>query len=241
MDVLLTNHIPFDKLLLDKIAKTYDTDLIKIILDYKIIPDDDTFNGLLNCYKESIYVDEKRFYARNDHLENIVSVVEILICYGFQIKIHHIIGLLSIHKHLEELERFDIAYDENLYYYCYIYEHYPEEYMNKFLIDSNIMKMRKLYEKKTKNPIDFIDFVKTHNLKIDKYTVSGLFANNNIVSNDLITKYKIMPDLLTIYKSTVQYLKLSYSERIDICNTIIEVNNINKDFMMESYDIVINK
>jgi len=235
---LSNNFVSIDKSLLDKIIKTYDEDLIKKILDYKIIPDEETFNTLLNHYKGSIFMDGYNFYVRNSKLENIVNIIEQFICYGFQIKMNHIIDLLSIHKHLEQLERFDIAYDENLYYFCYIHEYYPEEYMKKYSIDSNILILRKYYVKKTKKTIDIFDFIKTHNLKIDRYVISSLFTNNPVICNELITKYKIMPDLLTLYQSTTQFTKLSYTERITICNQIIEINNINKDFMMENFDIL---
>ncbi len=235
--IFTRKHVPIDKILLDKIIRTCDIDLIKKILEYKIAPDDETFRIFINSNKESIYSSGKDFYFRD--IINTILIVELFIRYGLQIKIHHVVELLSIHKPLEKLERFDILYDENLYFLCYVYEHFPQEYMEKFTIDSNVLQIRKINEKRTKNPIKMMEFIKTNNLKIDKYIVSAIFSNDLPLSTELITKYNILPDLLTMYRSTPQYAQLEYTNKFEICNKIIEKNNITKDFMLEYYDIIL--
>ncbi len=235
-DILSRKYVPIDKILLDKIIRTHHIPLIKKILEYKIVPDDETFKLFVNSNKESIYTDGRDLYYR-DSIDTI-EIIELFIRYGLQIKLYHIIELLSIHKHLENLERFDILYDENLYFLCYVYEYFPQEYMEKFTIDKNVLQIRKINGKKIKNPIDIMEFIKTNNLKIDRYIVSVIFYNDNDLSSEFIINHNIFPDLLTIYRSTTQYANLDYKDRLEICNKIVEKNNITKDFMLECFDII---
>ncbi len=226
-EILSKNLIISDKKLLDITIKTFDIKLIDMILKYKITPDIETLNIIISKHLSDKYTKSKK----------ILEILELLIHYGLQINFDNIKDLLSASLYVNNLERFNILYDEDLYFVCYINSYFPEEYMKKFTIDKNVLTMRHYQWKKNNTTDNFIEFVTKNNLKIDRYTIGRLFLNNNVNCIDLMIKYKFIPDLITTLNSQVNYIKFPMNKKSAMCKYIVETNHITKEYMMEVFEI----
>ncbi len=161
-EILSKNLIISDKKLLDITIKTFDIKLIDMILKYKITPDIETLNIIINKHLSDKYTKSKK----------ILEILELLIHYGLQINFDNIKDLLSANLYVNNLERFNIPYDEDLYFVCYINSYFPEEYMKKFTIDKNVLTMRHYQWKKN------------NTTKIDSHISEKGTYSDIIISND---------------------------------------------------------
>ena len=221
--ILKYNLIP-DKMVLDQIVKQYDMEAVTKILNYKMVPDDETFNNLINDASSKC------------NTSVIVRIVELLITYGLQINTYHIQKLLALHEPLQNLERFNIKYDEDLYFLCYVGNYYPNEYIDKFTIDKNVIMMRRLKIKRVK----LLDFVKKNNLTIDRYTMESLFLERYKEYGELFLTHNITVDNpLSLHRACNK--DKQFNKRIknfnDMCSIIIKQNNITKEYMMKEYQV----
>ncbi len=226
-EILTKNSISIDKNLLDLTIGSLDIKLIDMILKYKITPDIETLNILIGKYLLSKYTKTKKY----------IEILELLVHYGLQINFNSIKDLISANLHINNLERFNIPYDEDLYFICYVNSYFPEEYMNKFTIDKNILTMRHYQWKKNNTTDNFIEFIKKNNLKIDRYTIGRLFLNNNINCIDLMIKYKFVPDLFSTLNSQINNTKFPINKKNAMCKYIIDSNHITKEYMLEVFEI----
>lgn len=174
-----------EKETLDICITTLNFDLINKILNYKVIPDDKTFYKLNDC----------------EFLDcGCVKIIELLVSHGLWIQYEHIEFLLSHGFGLSNLERFDIKYDERLYFTCYLYNFWPEEYKIKFTIDKNVLGMHYLCINKKLTYEKLIKYLKTYDLKLDYYAIDFLFFNNSHICDYVMEKFKCIPFILTTYK-----------------------------------------
>jgi hypothetical protein len=166
----------------------------------------------------------------------VMKIIELLVKYGMVMNLKYVSLLLSAGEVLVNLERFGIKYDEDLYFECYVNEFYPQEYMNKFTIDRNVLIMRK-YMHCNVPMKKCIKFIKKYNLKLDGYTLEFAILNKNKLGMKLLDEYNIC--VATLYKKSVclQGNLPYYHFNKLLFRNFIEQNKITKDMMMFQYDI----
>lgn len=151
IDIVLSSIDIFDSLSVNNYIK-----LISKILEYKIIP---SKNNLIDFVK---------IHKRGHYKKAVTIIIELLIKYGLVIDMDILKQVIKNGYLINNLERFNIEYDEKLYYYCYIYKYIPVEYMELFKIDKNVLKMRELCCSGKQKKVIF-KFMKKNNLKPDGY------------------------------------------------------------------------
>lgn len=164
----------------------------------------------------------------------IMDIMELLINYGLVVDLNIVGLLLSYNKCLERLDRFGILYDEDLYFVCYVNEYYPEEYMKKLNIDKNVLELRKLL-KSNVSETKVIEYLKTHNIKLDGYTFEYGLLNNNKYIDTLMNKNYYIPKDNIMYKYSFcvwNNYYYAYSYNVDKYCEYIRDNNVTKDSMV---------
>lgn len=197
VDILLTTYkIMPEKETLDICISTLNYALINKIINYKLTPDAKTLRNLnkVNYYETNYTVDK---------------IIELLINHGLNITFNEVEYLLSIQFTLENLERFDIKYDENLYFICYLNNIYPDEYLKKFIIDKNILDMHALCKSKKLTYDKLIHYLKTNNMKLDRYAFDNILYHYPAIARHIIQNYRCVPSLLSAYKKTYANCGLS--------------------------------
>lgn len=193
--------------------------LIATLLCYKLMPNLMTLQNFIdaqcfdyNNYSKSDYfrVNTKNTGSRKKYRSRIrggrrtrcrarmmkkndaYSIIDLLINNGLTIDLKVISMLLSCGMHLENLENFGIAYDENLFFECYLNGFYPIEYVNKFTIDKDVLNMRL-----SRNIKDVCAYAKNNNSQLDGYMIDMMIEQKN---TEMVSKYCAQLPLLTIFK-----------------------------------------
>jgi len=161
--------------------------LIHTILNYKITPDNDIILNLLP------------YQIRNES-ETVRKIIELFIEFGLIIKIDSVEHLLLNRFCLRDLERFDIKYDEQLYFLCYLSNFWPETYINKFTLDKKILNMHNICKDRYLSSGKLIAYMKDNNVKLDRYAIDILLNDNRYVFDDIYKLYNCVPSILSTFK-----------------------------------------
>ncbi len=207
------NIIP-EKSTLDICIGRLDYDLISSVLKYKLTPDDDTFYNL----------GKKDYRNSNDKFE---KIIELLIMHGLVIGAKHINYLISNNIYLAELGRFGVAYDEELYFMCYLNNYFPAEYLTKFTINPILIKMYDLCKSKNLKYDKLITFLKSNDIKLDRYALDYLINSNINVGVEIMDTYKCIPSIITAFKQSKVPPVL--------IEDIMKKYNVGKNDMFEQY------
>lgn len=211
-----------------KLIPTYETlnacvlngncEIIQKILNYKLLPKVDLIDNFIN--------------SNSRNYDNGVDIVELLIKYGLVITEDYVKALMENDYYLNNLERFNIKYDENLYFTCFLNNEFPNEYMDKFTFDKKILELHKLCQ--TKCTVEKIQkYFSIHNISLDAYCLDYLAKYNMKVYRQLRNLYdNLMPNILTVYK----HCNLD-TEPI---KTIAKLYNITTTDMFKQYDMVLS-
>lgn len=193
----------------------FNDELLNDILCYKILPTKEDFNVLMNsgrCSQHSI---------------------ELLIKYGLLLDITDINKALSQKMIIENLERFNISYDETLYYSCYIYNIFP--YDDKMEIDKNILELRKMCRNRSTTVEVFKKYIETHNIMPDRYCYDhACFYNIELL--DYMIKLNFSPTPTKYYWIGLSKCLFKHTQFINF----IGVNKMDKEYMQTKYDIEID-
>jgi hypothetical protein len=224
INILINIHnvIP-EKETLDICVKTSNIALINKMINYKIIPDSKT---LMEINKG------------NSHNEK-NEIVELLIAHGLYVNSNDVEYSLSRDFYIENLERFDIKYDENLYFTCYINNNWPDEYMKKFTIDKKILEMHALCKNKKITKDKLILFLTKSNLRLDRFAIDNLIFYTKL-AHQIIYIYGCVPSVITAYKSTYQFCGL-YNIGMKKLKYIATTHNITQKDMFEQYEMNFEK
>jgi len=153
-----TNYC-IEKYLLKKVNKNISLDYLTELLNYRCIPSIDTIKKIL---MEKI-IQKYPF----------TQVMELLILYGFKLTYELLEYLLIEEIKINDLQRFDIDYDEKLYFSCHKMQSFIYD-CNK--INGNVLHLRKLFINNT--DIDtIIAFMNENNLKPDRYCIDYLMKS----------------------------------------------------------------
>ena len=138
--------------------------IIQKILDYKIVPDKESYMSLQNL---------------NYEYQDISGLNELLIHHGLTVNSEIINKALSIRCPIYDLYRFGIEYDEKLYLMCHKNNIMPEKYVEKFneTIGKNIVELRLMFRSRKWPTI--VKFMKSNNIKPDRYCFENCCTNKN--------------------------------------------------------------
>jgi hypothetical protein len=206
------NVVP-EKETLDICVSVYNYNLISRILHYKLTPDEDTLNKITGIY---------------DH-QHTAKIIDLLLAHGLVINSTHIETFLKKKIYVNDLERFGITYDEKLYFECYLNNF--DGYFGKFTFNPIILQMHSLCKTNRLKLEKLIDFLKTNNIKLDRYALDFLIINNPEISTHFMNKYNCIPSIYTAYKHCKAPQKM--------LDDIIKNNNITHDEMLKQYDMTI--
>lgn len=165
-----------------------------LVEKYKFVPNYECLKNLIKYYVSN---DEKYSECNNENIFNKIMKYKITIDNDIVMiaiknkypKINELINnCINIDKNIgieliknkifiEDMERVGMKYDEELYYYCHIHNFFPDEFINKFTIEPNIIKMRHKYA--NDKLINIIKFIEKHNLYPDVYCVDNSVINKN--------------------------------------------------------------
>lgn len=171
-----------------------DIKMMELILGYKFLPSQETVITFVN--DNQIYNCEK---------------IELLIKYGFQITMDVVEALIKKNLELDNLERFNIEYDEKLYYLCYI--HNCDKYKKKFKIDANKLKLREMCNSTCYGFEHIKQFIESTNTQLDRYCMDYLCFKNPTVFAQVYKFYNCKPTKGTyFFHITTGNLRIKYCE-----------------------------
>lgn len=208
-----------DKNILDKSLQYFcsandNFSIISKILCYKIIPDKKSFDMLIRNPKCNY------------------KIIELLIKFGLNLTFGNVTTSLKYGFTISNLERFNIPYDENLYFWCHVYNFFPEAYMKKFQIDDKILELRSLCGDKQTSVLKLSQFIEKHKSKLDGYCFESACKNNKELANYMLHTLNCKPTINTFY--WLNYRKMIVSEimeNLSILENLLEINNINNEYL----------
>lgn len=215
-DIVQNFDIKPDKDCLRYAIKNNNNELIEKILQFKVHPDKDCF---LDGIKAGVSIE----------------VYELLFLYGYKLTLNDMMSVCRNKIPIINLERFDISYDEQLYFICYTYNHFPQEYLDKMykVIDTKILKLREICGNKDTTPQDVIIYMKENKVKIDRYCLDLAFSINNELGFYFLDKLKCEPTPNTMFSAR----SLKSLNDIQIIEKFNFKNNINSEYMAKSYNL----
>lgn len=150
------------------------------ILCYKIVPDSHSLNNLLL----SSYSPKS-------------AMIELLIKYGLFLSLSDVIKITKNQIAIENLERFDIKYDNVLFFWCHMYNFFPNIYIQKFresgLINSKYLELRLLCREKSLTPKKLVDYLNQNNIKIDGYSLEMAAHCNEKIAQYMLKELNCFP------------------------------------------------
>ena len=171
--------VPTKEILDNCLAKGQTSEMISKILCYKIVPDSKSFTAWLHSPSREIF--------------------ELLVKFGLTITFNDLVNALNTQINIENLERFGIEHDENLYYHCYMNNFFPQEYLKKFTIDKNILELRNMCRVNTTTKEKLIEYIKENNVILDRYCYDHACAKNRSLVNYFDDELKCEPTLGSFY------------------------------------------
>jgi hypothetical protein len=221
IDILLKKYklIP-DETTLNTCILTLDTELTEKILKYKLTPS----NRIV------FEIDKLR-----DH-SLIIDMLELLIANGLIVNNDDIQYLLNNGIFLNNLERFNVNYDEDLYYMYYLHGYRPSTTEKaKFTISNIILQMHQMCKTKVKY-FKLITFLKNNNINLDRFSLEFLLLHNYNVYYSLCTNHKeYVPSVLSAF-AKINYV--GYKNNMSIYDVAKKYNITAKD-MFEQYNVTL--
>lgn len=218
-DFMSTYKIEPTKECLDLCATQGHKEMILKLICYKMNPDKDTFDNLVSGCSDSMDDDGR-------------DAIELLIKNGFNITFDEIEKLISKKMCLTDLSRFNIPYDEKLYFACFKHNYFPEEYSNKFVIDPKILKLRDMCTKKIK--IETLKtFMRKNNVKPDKYCVDNTYIYRNTQLQYHFKELHCDPTVICAIRTSNMYLNNK-----DAIEKIFKTLPITSEIMSQQFEHV---
>lgn len=171
------------KLALQKTLTEIDLQFINKLLCYKIIPDSDCL----------IFLDSNVHYPDNSKV-----VINLLMKYGYKPSINDVKQFMKHNIHLDNLENLGIKFDDEFYYCSHI--------NNKWTYDSNfklknekILGLRQLCRNKNTLKEQVKEYMKTNNVKLDRYCFEHALSNNSVLVDWMINELNCEPTITAHY------------------------------------------
>ena len=221
-DILVSNNkfVPTKECLDESMTNPNQTMIIKIIC-YKINPDKYTLKKLL---------------ANNHNIRKMEKIVELLIKNGLQLTLEEIDGLIFKSVIINDLNRFDIELNEEVYFICYKYDIYPSQYNDKYTIDKNVLTLREICRNKKTTVETVKKFIKTNNVKPDRYCIDSIFnLNNTCLITYFHDKLNCDPTVFSLIHNDIYKCNNIKSYQL-LMNEILNKCEITYKIMSKSYD-----
>ena len=152
-------------------------DLLKTILDRKIIPNDDCMIALIIG---------KSFTIKK---------LKLLIAFGGILTQKIVRYSIKEKRNLSEIfETCGIVLDENIYNYCHEFNYWPESY--KFQINKKLIQLR--YYSGTRTLKEIKDYVTNNKMELDSYCLDNACRMNSIEVVKYLLNNGVKPTLLTL-------------------------------------------
>lgn len=235
-------------------AKSGNLLLIKELLGYRMVPDENTLmNVVLGGKRQKddkvgggkVMIRRISYRRRKtnrrakaapiekakvDH--DIIIIAKMLRDHGLVINLRCVSMLLSLGLYFDDLSIYGINYDEDLYFECFINDCYPDVYMNKFTISKNVIIARRFYKNNINGIDNFVKFIRDNNVVIDNYILDAVMCSDNgKLIKELFTKNKCVVPKVSLYKMT------NRNHNINALRNYVNVVDITKDIMMVTCDV----
>lgn len=215
-DICVQKHglFPSDKHLSLCLNETLNMDFVNKLLSFKIIPDASHIDVL--CKNTIVSVNQ------------IQNTIELFIKHGLILDYGLVKKLLKHEVKINNLQRFNIKYDEDLYFLCYYYnEWYP---LDQFEIDENKLNLRKLCRSKKTTLEQFNDYIQKYNIIPDKYCLDHALCYNPQIASEILQKLGYKPSLTSLYWFRQWYY---IAEDHKIFRKYIKTFNITGEYMSQ--------
>jgi len=209
LDVLLNkyNLIP-DKNVLDCALANCDEIIINKILCHKVVPDDISFD----------------FVLQNQYLSS--NLIIMLVKFGLHLTKEKVGKLLLRNKVIDDLDLYGIEYNGDLYFLCYVANIFPNTYITKFTIDPKILGLRDLCKDHRSSKIKFNNYMKTNNVKPDRYCLEFCCRYNKELAQYLMKELRCDLSINTFYF-------LNYTENNEYETNML--NSLNEHCIDDAY------
>ena len=109
--------------------------------------------------------------------------------------------MIKKYKQLPDLNRFEINYDEKLYYLCFKYDNFPKEWLDKMTIEKSILELREMCRTKKITANTFREFLIKKKVKPDRYCLDFAIklCNTNLTSY-MFKELDCKPTLYSLYQ-----------------------------------------
>lgn len=193
------------------LAKYTDIHIINKIMHYKIVPS----------------IDDYKLYISNNSCS--IDVIELLVNYGLKLTIECVGLALGKKLVIENLDRFNIKYDEELYHICYINNMFP--YDELMPTDVPVFGLRKLCRSEGLTKQKLKKYISENNVKFDNYCFDHICHYNSNLVGTLLNEFK-----LKATKTMYYWLGFSkcYFYHFD---KYVESNEITLAYMKQQHDI----
>lgn len=221
------NYTP-NKSDLDACISFVTTEILVKILNYKIIPDHNTFRNLIKS---------KNLFPNSTEYKTVSEKLKILKRYGLKISKECIIPIIcnrNINSSIFQL--LNVVLDEELYYYFHFFE-YPinsNKANIKFDIDEEILYLRDAFRSPNYSFDELMAYMKINNLKIDRYCFDSAVRGNMEVYNKLI-ELGCEPPLISL--KSIGGNSYNYDQCMPMIKYLIDNYGQNYEFMSEPYDL----
>jgi len=195
------------------IGTTNKYDTCASILLCRIVPDTNIF----------------KIWVKSNQYDGKQPILELLIKFGLQLGHADIMFALENKVLIDNLERFDLMYDEQLYFTLFINNYKLTPELNaKFAIDQHILKLRAMCaDRKTT-----YDKVKRHvnqtGVKLDRYCLDGAAKCCNRPLLYKLLKYVKVPNVGTF---------ILLDKQLEIYDETIKFHGVDCKYMMVQYDV----
>jgi hypothetical protein len=181
--------------------------IINKILCYKIIPEKEHLESICLSYN----------YRKYD-------IIELFIKFGYVLDMDDLNMLLRYDIIINNLERFNIKYDEKLYYLCHINDTwYPSE---KFeFADKRTLDLRLLCMNSVTTIENYEEYVKENNIEPDGYCLEHACRYNKKLALHLINTLNYIPTLSVFYWLNPK------SEAKEIYHKMIKIHKIDDEYL----------
>ena len=137
-------------------------------------------------------------------------VLELLIKFGYEFIKTDIKYMLKYGNYLDELDRFNIKLDEEVYYWSHIYNNwYYEDQIQ--LADKTIQALRKLCSDEKTTPEQFAKFLQENNIQPDGYCLERAACSNDTLVKHMLETLKYIPTMSTFYWLNIEHSESYYT------------------------------
>lgn len=231
-------------------AKSGNIALIKELLGYRMVPTEETLMNVVVGGKRvkdennvsAVRARYGRRYSRVrknrvkkganivkskvDH--DIIIIAKMLRDHGLVINLKCVSMLMSLRLCFDDLSIYGINYDEDLYFECFINDYFPNEYMDKFTIDKNLLIARRFDKHNIINVDKLLKLITDNGIIMDNYILDSVMnSSNSKIINEMFTKQKYVVPKISLYKSVNRMYD------IKALRNYVEVNGVTKDVMIK--------